>query len=245
MYLSSVDLGRDAFEFIEHVQRLSTTGEIIEAMQAIISKLGFQYLCFNFLPGLGQTFEDVLLANRLPPGWLDFYIEQQFVNFDPSIRHCGRTIRPYRWFKESPYDAEREPRALEVVHRARDFGMSDGLVVPVACPTGQIGHVWMGAQTLDLPEYAKAALHLMALYAFDRIRCLQLKLPPEKPRLTNREREVLTWIALGKSSSEIGDILHISNRTVEWHAMLSCQKLGAVNRTQAIAIALRDHLIQP
>lgn len=61
--------------------------------------------------------------------------------------------------------------------------------------------------------------------------------------LTPREREVFVWLARGKSAEDVATILHISRRTVEAHAQSVIQKLGASNRTQAVAIALRDRLI--
>jgi DNA-binding CsgD family transcriptional regulator len=61
--------------------------------------------------------------------------------------------------------------------------------------------------------------------------------------LTPRELEVLTWAARGKSAWEVGEILSISKRTVDEHAVHAMQKLGAVNRTQAVAMAVRDRLI--
>jgi DNA-binding CsgD family transcriptional regulator len=61
--------------------------------------------------------------------------------------------------------------------------------------------------------------------------------------LTPREREVLWWAAQGKSAWEIGKILHISKRTVDEHTQKAIRKLGAVNRTQAVAVALRERVI--
>jgi len=61
--------------------------------------------------------------------------------------------------------------------------------------------------------------------------------------LTPREREVLAWVSRGKSAWEIGEILHITKRTVDEHVQRAVGKLGAANRTQAVAIALRDRLI--
>jgi LuxR family quorum sensing-dependent transcriptional regulator len=54
---------------------------------------------------------------------------------------------------------------------------------------------------------------------------------------------VLTWAAVGKSAWETGEILGISSRTVDEHAQRALGRLGAVNRTQAVAIAIRDRLI--
>jgi LuxR family quorum sensing-dependent transcriptional regulator len=62
--------------------------------------------------------------------------------------------------------------------------------------------------------------------------------------LTPREREVLRWVARGKSAREVGEILHIAKRAVDEHAQTAVRKLGARNRTHAVAIAVRDGLIE-
>jgi DNA-binding CsgD family transcriptional regulator len=69
--------------------------------------------------------------------------------------------------------------------------------------------------------------------------------PTTNHSLTPRELEVLTWVARGKSAWEIGEILDIAKRTVDEHAQTAVRKIGAANRTQAVAMALRGHLIEP
>jgi LuxR family transcriptional regulator, quorum-sensing system regulator BjaR1 len=54
---------------------------------------------------------------------------------------------------------------------------------------------------------------------------------------------VLVWTAHGKSAWEIGEILGIAKRTVDEHAQTAFRKLGAANRTQAVALAVRKRLI--
>jgi LuxR family quorum sensing-dependent transcriptional regulator len=66
----------------------------------------------------------------------------------------------------------------------------------------------------------------------------------ERALLTPREREVLAWVAQGKSAWEIGEILDITKRTVDEHAQTAVRKLGAVNRTHAVAIAVRERIIE-
>jgi LuxR family transcriptional regulator, quorum-sensing system regulator BjaR1 len=61
--------------------------------------------------------------------------------------------------------------------------------------------------------------------------------------LTLREREVLWWAAEGKSAWEIGEILYITKRTVDAHTQHAARKLGASNKTHAVAIALRERLV--
>ncbi len=63
------------------------------------------------------------------------------------------------------------------------------------------------------------------------------------PRLTNREREVLQWVADGKTYWEIARILDISERTVRHFMARSREKLEAVSNKQAVAKAVVGGLI--
>ncbi len=56
--------------------------------------------------------------------------------------------------------------------------------------------------------------------------------------MSPREREVLKWVALGKTDAEIGELLHISGTTSFAHVRNSCRKLNAATRTQAVVLAL-------
>ncbi len=57
--------------------------------------------------------------------------------------------------------------------------------------------------------------------------------------LTDRESEVLHWIANGKTNREIAEILEMSPRTVNKHLEQIFPKLGVENRTSAAGVALR------
>ena len=57
--------------------------------------------------------------------------------------------------------------------------------------------------------------------------------------VTAREREVLTWLAAGKTDREIGDILGMSPRTVQKHLQHIYEKLGVETRTAAVMRALQ------
>lgn len=62
--------------------------------------------------------------------------------------------------------------------------------------------------------------------------------------LTDREIDVLRHIAKGKRNREIGEQLFISEETVKVHVKHIMEKLGASDRTQAVAIAVRRGIIQ-
>ena len=53
--------------------------------------------------------------------------------------------------------------------------------------------------------------------------------------LSDRERQIMDWVALGKTNPEIGCILHISEFTVKNHMKSIFTKLDVTNRAQAVA----------
>lgn len=61
--------------------------------------------------------------------------------------------------------------------------------------------------------------------------------------LSDREREVIRLMALGKTNPEIAEILHISESTVKFHVGNLMSKLKVSDRVQAILIALRRGIV--
>jgi DNA-binding CsgD family transcriptional regulator len=56
---------------------------------------------------------------------------------------------------------------------------------------------------------------------------------------------VLSWLALGKTTWEISEILNLSERGVIWRLNRALKKLNAVNRVQAVVNAMRTRQINP
>ena len=72
----------------------------------------------------------------------------------------------------------------------------------------------------------------------------QLARPGERRALiTERERQILSWVREGKSNLEIGLVLDISALTVKNHVQKILRKLGAANRAQAVAKAMSMSLL--
>ena len=63
------------------------------------------------------------------------------------------------------------------------------------------------------------------------------------PALSERELQVLKYMAAGKSNKEIAQVIYVGENTVKAHVKSILAKMDAVGRTEAIAIAIKRGLI--
>jgi DNA-binding NarL/FixJ family response regulator len=64
------------------------------------------------------------------------------------------------------------------------------------------------------------------------------------PELSERELQVLKYMASGKSNKEIAQVIYVSENTVKAHVKSILAKMDAMGRTAAIAIAIKRGLIE-
>jgi NarL family two-component system response regulator LiaR len=67
--------------------------------------------------------------------------------------------------------------------------------------------------------------------------------PPPGHDLTPREREVLALMVEGLSNPQIAERLVVSRSTVKFHVSSILSKLGVDGRTEAVALAVQNHLV--
>ena len=68
---------------------------------------------------------------------------------------------------------------------------------------------------------------------------------PELDRLTDREREIVAWVATGRSNDEIAAELVVSAATVRTHVSRAMVKLAARDRAQLVVLAVQSGLAPP
>lgn len=237
------DFATEAFSFIEALDRLDTPQAVIDAMERSLALFGFQNFIITGLPNPQEKIDGLIMLKKWPLDWYRLYTMQAYDRYDPVIRLCRNTVQPFEW-SEAFYDCESEPQAALVMAGAREFGMKRGFCLPIHGLNGQEACLSMSGLHLDLTPRTKPAIHLMAMYAFERTRQFAYRNGSPHNPLTPREREALTWAAHGKSAADTGEILGVTERTITAHIASACQKLGASNKTHAVARAMHHRLIR-
>lgn len=232
----------DTLDCIDALATIETLPRLVETLHDTFAVFGVDHFVVAGLPNPHERFEKVVVLKHWSADWFDLYTKEQFVKDDPVVRLCRTTMMPFEW-TQAPFDREREPRALQLMNLASDFGLKRGFSVPVHSLNGYEACFSVSGAHPEFDSGAKASIHLIALYAFERVRRLALSAETPNP-LTAREREVLTWAAAGKSHADIAEILSVTERTVTAHTVNATHKLGAANKTHAVVRAMQSKFIR-
>jgi LuxR family quorum sensing-dependent transcriptional regulator len=215
------------------------------ALKTAAADLGFSSFIVTGLPLPHRPLEPLVMLNAWPEEWFRRYIERDYFRRDPVSQQALVTSSPFIWAEVPPVFGSAE-EAAELMGEARELGLTDGFCVPICSITGWQAGLSFGAdRRVDLSRRELAALHLIAITAHGRLRALHGEPELAAPKLTPREREVLTWAAAGKTAWETSCILSLSEKTVRAHLESIRQKLGVATITQAVAKALRTGELQP
>ena len=126
---------------------------------------------------------------------------------------------------------------------------SDDEQVFAALQAGASGYLLKDVQPRELSEAIRLASAGESLLhpsvAAKLVRELQRRDSPAGSRdgLTDRETQVLTELAHGRSNKEIAQALGIAEKTVKTHVGNILQKLHLADRTQAALYAVREHIV--
>ncbi len=119
-------------------------------------------------------------------------------------------------------------------------------MVQSALQAGAIGYLLKDISSEDLAQAIRSAHAgrpaLAAEAAQALIRMSQKGAAPGAD-LTDREREVLALMVEGLNNPEIAERLVLSRGTVKFHVSSILSKLGAASRTEAVSLALQNHLV--
>lgn len=120
------------------------------------------------------------------------------------------------------------------------YGTSDGIAR--ALEAGALGAV---IKTLDFKDLVKAIQSVAAgkKYVTEEIQEMLASTSPISD-LSPRQNEILQCLARGLNNADIANQLGISRSVVKEHEMALYAKIGAANRTEAVTIALRKHLLK-
>lgn len=224
-------------DFMQRVDQASTESAVVHLLEAHLARLGIERYALGEVSGFAG--DPPIELTNYPEEWVERYVGNLFYYFDPVAQKARETKKGFNWIEiQLPPDADR--RAREVFYGGRDYGLKNGISVPVYSGNGYLAVASFTFADGDIAPELMGILELTTVLFHSRILLLRRLRRNRDVRLTPRELESLHWAAQGKSDWDIGEILTISKETVHRHIENAKRKYGVPTRQQAVLKAIAD-----
>lgn len=229
-------------DFVVAIEKLKSADEVWNRFLRYSSAFGMNYAALVDMPGPGEQLIDTALYLSCPSEWRRRYFENNYFPNDPAVLHIARTTDPFTW-ADALACPDYTPAQRRVVHEASEFDMQGGFVVPLVGLYARTAVLELAGPNKSLDTREKAELQMASMSVNSRLRTIFRPRRHPLPPLSKREREILQWAAVGKSDWEIGEILAISEKTVNAHIENVKRKYGVTSRIHAVVKGMNTRAI--
>ncbi|AKM32510.3 hypothetical protein AB870_04595 [Pandoraea faecigallinarum] len=212
---------------------ITDSQKLFQQIDSFSKRIGFEFCSYGFRHHRSATQSEVRVFDSYPEGWMAHYGKCGYLDVDPTVAVGAHTESLVLWRDPAL------PKADALWRDAHDFGLNHGIARSSWGPHGEFGLLSFSRSTESLTPVELNSLQVgmgvLANYTHESMsRLLRPQRPPfDITLLSVREREVLLWTAEGKTADEIGDILGISTRTVNFHIRNCLDKTGCRNKVQS------------
>jgi len=230
---------------IDEIETTTTPDALLAAFKQSVSQFGFMHA------GIGQLINPALAKEPLsqyavsdfPEAFTKPWFDEKLIIHDPITRYASKARNVFTWEEAKEHSGKYGQKMLR---DAQELDLMNGLGIPVVIPKMPVGLITMSHPNPDFSSEELLKIELLSIHAYSRFLKISHILPSrEKLALTDRETEVLHYVAAGRTNWEIGMILKISEETVRVHTKNIMRKLNAANRAHSVTIAINDGAIMP
>jgi DNA-binding CsgD family transcriptional regulator len=229
--------------FLERLQTTTSIEDLRLAVHELRDILAVSHILYHTVVSGEQVG-----AFTYPLDWARRYIENDYKAIDPVVLGVVRRFHPVDW-KHLDWSGQ---QARNLMREAMAAGIGNqGWSIPIWGPKGEfavftVNHHCDDAEWARITKaHAKDYLLVSHLFHQQAMRIINREVVGPAAELSPREREALALLSTGQSRAEVADSLQISENTLRAYIDSARHKLGAMNVTHAVALALARGAITP
>ena len=239
-------LSKHIDSFIHDSLLVSDVGELKKSFLNFLAAVQIDIVAYQYLTaGFKKlSLEEGFRISTFPEGFIKYYLDNNWAEKDPVLEAIYKNNVPFTWGSLLERD-DLKAQYAEYVGVIRQYGLVDGIAVPVYAMPGDIAYFSLGSSIAKLDFTHSQLLELQALCQLMHARYNELSMKAKLPVLSKREAEVLELIARGKANTAISEALGVSPNTVDTLIRRCFEKLGVTSRVEAVLAGVSMGLILP
>ena len=230
---------------VSHIRQITTIEGVLQFLRDTGHSYGVVRQSYHFTPLFHSpvSADTIIYAEGFDEAWTKLYFNKDFRARDPipawTLKHAGLLA-----WKDAIAAHDPTPDQAEYFAQMEAFGLIHGFGLPLYGPNNRVAYVAFdfGRPICDEDKLTIDMLRAVAQAGHLRI-CEIIDGEHEIPDLSERELEVMTWIARGKSGTDIATILGLSPETVKTYTRRIYEKLEVGDKVGATVKALKLGLV--
>lgn len=232
--------------YFDQIDALNDIGAVLAFARDVCTQSGAVRMSYHVTPLFGEpnSIATAVYAEGFSQEWLECYDREEFRLSDPIPGRVMASGKMMTWLEAQgagPNSAANNAY-FAAMHQ---HGLIHGFGIALFGPGGRDAYAGFdfGKPVREVETDKVGTVRSVAQAGHQRI-CMLLEQATPMPALSEREIEVLTWAARGKSQSTIATILDISPDTVKTYSKRIYAKLDVTDRVGAVVKALRLGLVK-
>lgn len=239
------DSANSVAEVISEVVAFKTQFDVFRFMKRLTASYhSGVFMVLNLPSATSRDIASNSIITNWPADLLTGFDQAGLLVDSPILARLRLSTAPFTYDLDAILQ-HRDPRSMIL---SRDlfqrFGLPRGAYFPVHDAEGNRGAVSFAGDRPPYTPLEMLELSYISLHVYNRLAEIRDLDNRTTAMLTDREIDCLNWTAAGKTSVEIAEILSLSEHTINHYLNRATKKLDTVNRTQAVAKALRLGLIK-
>lgn len=248
--------GFDLIQFLKEMNAEKSIEKSFEILAKACATAGLDRLVYSLI-----TPHDTInmkaghaIVGNYPEDWMEYYNKKRYEQVDPVIKYIKQSEGMFKWDDLEKLNIIKSQKEKILMNEATEAGLYSGLGLSLKNYHGEIVGMGFASSdknvTLDKPTQQFIMLVAKQFDLNFKEICLNKKhkkniSEKQSDTLTQKQKDVLCWIAKDKTYSEIALIMNISENTVLYHTKEIFKRLNVNSQMSAVLKALKFGLIAP